>query len=153
MASAFLADLASQEPAIRGIGPTTTAAMQQFRRTGKIATSGDRATNGAAMRALPIGWVLPHAQADRRRQLTIEISRATHAAPAAVVAACVIATCASWALEGANPALLLEVAVDEARGLLKRSIPIHGLPRCLRRSRRGRGRRQVAASALIRTRR
>lgn len=39
----------------------------------------------------------------------------THAAPAALVAACVIATCASWALEGADPALLLEVAVDEAR--------------------------------------
>jgi len=27
----------------------------------------------------------------------------------------VIATCGSWALEGADPALLLEVAVDEAR--------------------------------------
>jgi ADP-ribosylglycohydrolase len=27
----------------------------------------------------------------------------------------VIATCASWALEGADPALLLEVAADEAR--------------------------------------
>ena len=111
----FLADLAAQEPAIRGLGPTTTAAIEQFRRSGKIAPSADRATNGAAMRALPIGWVLPHAQADRRRQLAIEISRATHAAPAALVAACVIATCASWALEGADPALLLEVAVDEAR--------------------------------------
>jgi ADP-ribosylglycohydrolase len=66
------------------------------------------------MRALPIGWVLPHAQADRRRQLAIKISRATHAAPAALVAACVIAACASWALEGADPALLLEVAADEA---------------------------------------
>jgi ADP-ribosyl-[dinitrogen reductase] hydrolase len=67
------------------------------------------------MRALPVGWVLPHAQPNRRRQLAIEISRATHAAPAALVAACVIAVCASWALEGADPALLLEVAVDEAR--------------------------------------
>ena len=114
-ASGFLADLAAQEPAIRGLGPTTTAAIEQFRRSGKIAPSADRATNGAAMRALPVGWVLPHAQADRRRQLAIEISRATHAAPAALVAACVIATCASWALEGADPALLLEVAVDEAR--------------------------------------
>ena len=114
-ASGFLADLAAQEPAIRGLGPTTTAAIEQFRRSGKIAPSADRATNGAAMRALPIGWVLPHAQADRRRQLAIEISRATHAAPAALVAACVIATCASWALEGADPALLLEVAMDEAR--------------------------------------
>ena len=114
-ARGFLADLASQEPAIRGLGPTTTAAIEQFRRGGTIAPSVDRATNGAAMRALPVGWVLPHAQADRRRQLAIEISRATHAAPAAVVAACVIATCASWALEGADPTLLLKVAADEAR--------------------------------------
>ena len=114
-ASGFLADLAAQEPAIRGLGPTTTAAIEQFRRSGKFAPSADRATNGAAMRALPVGWVLPHAQANRRRELAIEISRATHAAPAALVAACVIATCASWALEGADPALLLEVAVDEAR--------------------------------------
>jgi ADP-ribosyl-[dinitrogen reductase] hydrolase len=114
-AGAFLADLATQEPAIRGIGPTTTAAIEQFRRTGKVAPSADRATNGAAMRALPVGWVLPYAQAERRRQLTSEISRATHAAPAALVAACVIATCASWVIEGADATLLLEVAIDEAR--------------------------------------
>jgi ADP-ribosylglycohydrolase len=95
--SAFLADLADQEPQIRGLGPTTTAAIEQFRRTGQADPSPERATNGAAMRALPIGWVLPHNQPDRRRQVTIEMSRATHAAPAALVAACVIAACASWA--------------------------------------------------------
>ncbi len=42
-------------------------------------------------------------------------SRATHADPAALVAACVIAACASWALEGTSPSLLLAVAADEAR--------------------------------------
>ena len=67
------------------------------------------------MRALPIGWVLPHDQAERRRQVTIAMSRATHADPAALVAACVIATCASWALEGASPSMLLEAAAEEAR--------------------------------------
>jgi ADP-ribosylglycohydrolase len=66
------------------------------------------------MRALPIGWVLPHSQPDRRREVAIEMSRATHADASAVVAACVIATCASWALEGASPTLLLRVAVEEA---------------------------------------
>src|SRR5205807_6293345 len=71
--------------------------------------------NGAAMRALPIGWVLPHDQAERRRQLTIAMSRATHAGPAALVAACVIAACASWALEGASPSMLLAAAAEEAR--------------------------------------
>ena len=53
------------------------------------------------MRALPIGWVLPHDQAERRRQVTIAMSLAAHADPAALVAACAIAACASWALENA----------------------------------------------------
>ena len=113
--AAFLADLAEQEPAIRGLGPTTTAAIERFRRGDEAADSPGRATNGAAMRALPIGWVLPHDQAERRRQVTITMSRATHADPAALVAACVIATCASWALEGASPSMLLAAAAEEAR--------------------------------------
>ena len=113
--AAFLADLAEQEPAIRGLGPTTTAAIERFRRGDEAADSPGRATNGAAMRALPIGWVLPHDQAERRRQVTIAMSRATHADPAALVAACVIAACASWALENASPSMLLEAAAEEAR--------------------------------------
>src|SRR5205823_5211420 len=103
------------EPAISGLGPTTTAAVERFRRGDDAADSSGRATNGAAMRALPIGWVLPHEQAERRRQLTIAMSRATHADPAALVAACVITTCASWALENASPSMLLEAAAEEAR--------------------------------------
>ena len=67
------------------------------------------------MRALPVGWVLPHDQAERRRQVTIAMSRATHADPAALVAACVMAACASWALEGASSSMLLEAAIEEAR--------------------------------------
>ena len=113
-AKAFLAELAEREPMIRGLGPTTSAAIEQFRRSGQAVASSGGATNGAAMRALPVGWVLPHSQADRRREIAIEMSRATHADASAVVAACVIAACASWALEGASPALLLRVAVEEA---------------------------------------
>jgi ADP-ribosylglycohydrolase len=67
------------------------------------------------MRALPIGWVLPHDQAERLRKVTIAMSRATHAEPAALVAACVVATCASWTLENASPSMLLEAAIEEAR--------------------------------------
>src|SRR6266581_52909 len=104
--AAFLADLAEQEAAIRGLGPTTTAAIERFRRGDEVADSPGRATNGAAMRALPIGWVLPHDQAERRRQVAIAMSRATHADSAALVAACVVAACASWGLEG---------AIEEAR--------------------------------------
>jgi ADP-ribosylglycohydrolase/tetratricopeptide (TPR) repeat protein len=114
-AHAFLAELADREPMIRGLGPTTTAAIEHFRRSGQAVASGGTATNGAAMRALPIGWVLPHNQPDRRREVAIEMSRATHADASAVVAACVIATCASWALEGATPAVLVRVAAEEAR--------------------------------------
>jgi ADP-ribosylglycohydrolase/tetratricopeptide (TPR) repeat protein len=113
--SAFLTELAGLQPPIRGLGPTTTAAIERFRRSGQTVAAAGRATNGAAMRALPIGWVLPHNQADQRRQVTIQLSRATHGDPAALVAACVIATCGSWALEGASPSLLLTVAVEEAR--------------------------------------
>jgi ADP-ribosylglycohydrolase/tetratricopeptide (TPR) repeat protein len=112
---AFLADLAEEAPAIRGLGPTTTAAIEQFRRSGEVVASSAGATNGAAMRALPVGWVLPHSQAERRRPVTIEMSEVTHDAPRALVAACVIAACASWALESASPSLLLAVAADEAR--------------------------------------
>jgi ADP-ribosyl-[dinitrogen reductase] hydrolase len=43
------------------------------------------------------------------------MSRATHADPSGHVAACVMAACASWAVEGAGPGLLLEIAIDEAR--------------------------------------
>lgn len=113
--AAFLAELAGQEPAIRGLGPTTTAAIERFRRGDATAASSGRATNGAAMRALPVGWVLPHDQTERRRQVAIAMSRATHAHPAAVVAACVIAACASWALEGASSSMLLEAAAEEGR--------------------------------------
>jgi ADP-ribosylglycohydrolase len=112
---AFLAELAEQEPAIRGLGPTTTAAIERFRRCDATGASSGRATNGAAMRALPVGWVLPHDQAERRRQLAIAMSQGTHADPAALVAACVIAACASWALEGASLSMLLEAAIEEAR--------------------------------------
>ena len=60
--AAFLAELAGQEPAIRGLGPTTTAAIERFRHGDATAASSGKATNGAAMRALPIGWVLPTAR-------------------------------------------------------------------------------------------
>jgi ADP-ribosylglycohydrolase/tetratricopeptide (TPR) repeat protein len=113
--AAFLANLAEQETAIRGLGPTTTTAIERFRRGDETAGSPGKPTNGAAMRALPIGWVLPHDQAERRRQVTIAVSRATHTRPEALVAACVIAACASWALEGASPSMLLAAAADEAR--------------------------------------
>ncbi|HEX6527873.1 MAG TPA: ADP-ribosylglycohydrolase family protein [Streptosporangiaceae bacterium] len=44
--AAFMADLAKEEPAIKGLGPTTTAAIERFRREGRpIASPKRRATN------------------------------------------------------------------------------------------------------------
>jgi ADP-ribosylglycohydrolase len=124
-AHAFLSDLAVHAPSIRGLGPSTRAAIEHFQYAGELPSAGG-ATNGAAMRALPIGWLIPHHEVERRRQLAIEISRATHADPSAQVAACVIAACGSWALEGATPRLLIDIAVEEA-GEAARTI--HTVPR------------------------
>ncbi len=111
-ARAFLQTLAAQAGSIHGLGPSTTGAIKHFRATGELPISGGT-TNGAPMRALPAGWATPLNDPDRRRRLTIELTRATHPAPDALAAACVVAACASWALEGASGRLLLDVAIEE----------------------------------------
>src|SRR3954454_4199779 len=84
----FLIRLAAAVPRIRGIGPSTHAAVARFTHDGTVhAKSGD--TNGAAMRALPFGWAIPHN--DLRRTLVVGLSRTTHGAPQAIGAACVVA--------------------------------------------------------------
>ncbi|MGE2713167.1 ADP-ribosylglycohydrolase family protein [Mycolicibacterium litorale] len=96
----FLTRLAAAAPGIRGIGPSTRAAVDRFRTSGAVrADSGD--TNGAAMRALPIGWAV--ADADVRRTVTAGLSRTTHGAAPAVAAACIAAAMASAALDGESP--------------------------------------------------
>lgn len=112
-AAGFLALLAERAPSIQGLGPSTTNAVEHFRRTGEAPT-GDGNTNGALMRALPIGWAKPLDRVLERRAWTIELSRATHPGPEACCAACVGSACAAWAIEGAGPALLLDVAREEA---------------------------------------
>lgn len=111
-ARVFLQTLAAQAGSIHGLGPSTTRAIEHFRATGELPISGGT-TNGAPMRALPVGWATPLDDPDRRRRLAIELTRATHPAPDALAAACVVAACASWALEDASGQLLLDVAIDE----------------------------------------
>jgi hypothetical protein len=65
------------------------------------------------MRAVPIGWALPHDHAERRQQVTIAMARAT-TPTCRTGAACVIAACASWALENASPYMLLAAVAEEA---------------------------------------
>lgn len=111
-ARVFLQTLAAQAGSIRGLGPSTTRAIKHFRVTGELPISGGT-TNGAPMRASPVGWATPLDDLDRRRRLTIELTRATHPDPDALAAACVVAACASWTLEGASGQLLLDVAIEE----------------------------------------
>lgn len=111
-AEAFLRWLSDRADSIRGLGPSTSAAIRGFRSTGHLPADGN--TNGAVMRALPVGWAVPVDQAQRRRQWTIELSRATHGGREAQAGACVAAACAAWALEGASWATILEVAIEEA---------------------------------------
>jgi ADP-ribosyl-[dinitrogen reductase] hydrolase len=103
------------------------------------------------MRALPIGWVLPNDQAERRRQVTIAISRATHADPAALVAACVVATCASLALENASQSMLLEAATEEAREAAQEATTDARLAEMLTQVSAGTGNHPPTASAWTRT--
>lgn len=110
---AFLATLVDRAPAIRGLGPSTLAAIGGYAETGQLPTRGGD-TNGAAMRALPLGWATAPADSARRRRLTMDLSRATHPAGDAQVAACVVATCGSWVLEGSGGRALLQAAIDEA---------------------------------------
>src|SRR3954468_19310242 len=54
-AAAFMARLAEEAPGIRGMGPSSLAAVERFRRDGSLAADGG-STNGALMRAPAIGW-------------------------------------------------------------------------------------------------
>ncbi len=117
-ATAFLSRLAAHDPPVPGMGPSTRAALAQFRRTGAVPDDREGATNGAPMRALPVGWSVPPEQMDLLVARTVELTRATHRSPEALVAACVLAGCASWSLAGASAATLTDRAmavVDIAR--------------------------------------
>jgi ADP-ribosylglycohydrolase len=92
------------------------------------ATSGS--TNGAAMRALSVGWGVPAGADDERREAVLALSRATHGAPGALIAAGVIAAIGSWSLEGAAVDTIWEGAVAEAvrlREVLGADVPLDGL--------------------------
>jgi ADP-ribosylglycohydrolase/tetratricopeptide (TPR) repeat protein len=109
----FLAKLSEQSPRIPGLGPSTTRAIRHFTATGSPDDSGSD-TNGAPMRALPVGWAVPASDDPKRRAWTKALTRVTHTGNAAITAACVMSACAAWAIEGAQPPLLTEIAKMEA---------------------------------------
>jgi ADP-ribosyl-[dinitrogen reductase] hydrolase len=90
----FLMRLAATS--MRGIGPSTRAAIERFRCTGELyATTGD--TNGAPMRILPVGWAI--SDPVKRREIARGLSRTTHGGERALASACVMAAMASATLE------------------------------------------------------
>jgi ADP-ribosyl-[dinitrogen reductase] hydrolase len=94
----LLTQLAKALPRMRGVGPTTSAAVRRFIDTGELRAS-EGSSIGAAMRALPFGWATPVAAITQRRELTVRLSRATHGAPVAIMSACMVAEMTAWALE------------------------------------------------------
>ena len=120
-AAEFVRRLHAAAPEIRGMGPTTRAALTRFAETGELppppADPRDGATNGAAMRMLPVGWIIPAADPGRRRALVRELARGTHPSPIAIGAACVVAAMATWGLEDRDAILAAAVAEAEWLGL------------------------------------
>ncbi|MFC6086164.1 ADP-ribosylglycohydrolase family protein [Sphaerisporangium aureirubrum] len=120
-AEEFTRRLAAAASEIRGIGPTTRRSLARFAETGELpepsADPADGATNGAAMRMTPAGWIVPVTDPDLRRSLVRELARGTHPSPLAIGAACVVAAMASWALESADA--ILPAAVAEAEWLAR----------------------------------
>jgi len=114
----FLALLDAAWP-LPGAGPTSARAIARYRANGALRAIGG-ATNGAAMRALPVGWATAAGDAAGRLRLGLPLARTTHAAPRAVVAAVAVAALASRALErplGEALAGALEEAHAAARGV------------------------------------
>jgi ADP-ribosyl-[dinitrogen reductase] hydrolase len=125
----FMELLAEEFPRMRGAGPTTTAAVRRWRDSGELGAAGG-GTNGAAMRALPIGWATLGADAETRRERALSISRATHGAPGALIAAGTVAAMGSWSLERVPLEAICDRAATEAetlRELLRAEVDLEAL--------------------------
>lgn len=115
----FLTRLARALPGMRGVGPTTRAAVRRFVETGELQAS-KGSSIGAAMRATPFGWTTPVAASAQRRELTVRLSRTTHGAPAAIMSACVVAEMAAWAIEQHPVDAVVAAGLDEAEHMTER---------------------------------
>jgi len=112
----FMVRLAGEFPRIRGVGPTTSEAVRRWRESGSMGVASGT-TNGAAMRVLAVGWAAPADNPAVRREMALALSRATHGAPGALIAAGVVAAMGSWSLAGSSIDSLCREAVAEAARL------------------------------------
>lgn len=111
----FLDALAGALPAMRGAGRTTRAAVERWNteRT-TLAPKGEGATNGGAMRALPVGFATGPIEAARRKSIAGEFTRATHGDARATAAAFAIAAMGSYAVAGAPLLSVMAAGIEEA---------------------------------------
>jgi len=110
----LLERLAAVLPQARGAGRTTRAAVERFLAHGTLYADGG-ATSGAAMRALPIGWMSAAGQVERRVRLGIELARTTHGEPSAIAAAVAVAAMGAWSIEGEPIDRIITQALSETR--------------------------------------
>ena len=123
---ALLEQLAADLPRARGAGRTSRAAIERFVKTGEFRAKWG-ATNGAAMRALPIGWASATGRVDERVRLGIDLASATHGDPAAIVAAVAVAAMGAWSVEGDS----IDQVVDHALAESQTAVDILGAARAL----------------------
>jgi ADP-ribosyl-[dinitrogen reductase] hydrolase len=116
----LLTRLANALPRMRGVGPTTRAAVRRFIDTGELRAS-EGSSIGAAMRALPFGWATPVAAITQRRELTVRLSQATHGAPIGIMSACMVAEMAAWAIEQHPTDAVVAAGLREADHQIRRS--------------------------------
>jgi ADP-ribosyl-[dinitrogen reductase] hydrolase len=110
----LLEQLAADLPRARGAGRTSRAAIERFLALGTLdADSG--VTNGAAMRALPIGWASSARQVEDRVRLGIDLARTTHGEASAIAAAVAVAAMGAWSIEGEPIDRIIAGALSEAR--------------------------------------
>lgn len=113
-AQTFLDRLREQAPQLRGLGPTTRAALGMDVSEEHRPLVGN--TNGGMMRTSLLGLAYPPSAGLQRRRMVASLTRATHREPAAVTCALLCAQLYSQALATGNaesiPALLRREAAD-----------------------------------------
>jgi len=115
---ALLERLAADLPRARGAGRTSRTSIERFVTTGETrAKSGS--TNGAAMRALPIGWASAARRMDERVRLGIDLAAATHGDSSAILAAVTVAAMGAWSVEGEPIDVVIDCALAEARSAVE----------------------------------
>ena len=111
----FLDALAAALPSMRGAGRTTRAGVERWRAESTLtAPEGIGSTNGAAMRALPIGWATGPAAVEWRRAMAETLTSTTHGDERALAAALAVAAMASYAVARAPLFSVLAAGIEEA---------------------------------------